>query len=461
MNAKHNPTRSELDILIADDSPTQIAKLAFILEQNGYQIEQAKDGQEVLDLLGDYQPALVISDIVMPRLNGYELCRRIKANHATQQIPVILLTSLSDNTDVLEGLACGADSFLTKPYTAEYLLKHVKNILTNGSAPSETHAEIQLDIGDAGERKFISVDPQRLLSLLLSTYEAAMSRNAELIQTQSALNSLNSQLEDLVQQRTAALSSEITQRKQAEEILARKVEELSHLNTRLERHNRDLQEFAHVAAHDLQEPLRKVRAFGERLANKYTQVLDAKGQYYLARMQAASHRMQNMVNDLLAFSQISAYGKTFTEVDLRKILTKVLSELEEQIEQENARVEIGELPVIQADAAQIAQLMRNLVDNALKFRHKERNPFIKIRGKLVNDVCQVKVEDNGIGFEIQYLDRIFKPFQRLHYQEDYAGSGMGLALCRRIVERHNGTITATSTLSAGSTFIVNLPLKQN
>ncbi len=247
---------------------------------------------------------------------------------------------------------------------------------------------------------------------------------------------------------------EITERKQSEQALQA-------YTAKLEQSNRDLQEFAYVASHDLQEPLRKVQSFSDRLATRYEAAFDETGRDYLKRMHDASQRMQILITDLLGFSRVSTLAKPFTKVDLNALAREVLSDLESRIERAQGRVEVGELPTIQADASQMYQLLQNLIGNALKFHHKERHPLIRISAKIEKDTCVISVKDNGIGFDIQYLDRIFKPFQRLHNREEYEGSGMGLAICRRIVERHGGSITANSAPGKGTTFLVTLPIHQS
>ena len=229
---------------------------------------------------------------------------------------------------------------------------------------------------------------------------------------------------------------------------------------RLEQSNRDLQEFAYIASHDLQEPLRKVLAFGDRLASKYGDLLDDTGRDYLKRMRDASQRMQTLINDLLSFSRVSTRAQPFTEVDLNSIAQEVVSDLEHQIDRTNGYVIIDKLPVIEADPTQMHQLFQNLITNALKFHQDSKPPTIQVSSQTLDSKCQIQVKDNGIGFEIQYLDRIFKPFQRLHSRQEFEGSGMGLAICRRIVERHSGEITAISAPGEGSTFIVTLPIYQ-
>jgi light-regulated signal transduction histidine kinase (bacteriophytochrome) len=244
----------------------------------------------------------------------------------------------------------------------------------------------------------------------------------------------------------------------------------------LERSNRDLQEFAYVASHDLQEPLRKILAFGDRLTTHYKAALDETGQDYLARMLDASRRMQILINDLLTYSRVATQAQPFVRVDLARVAADVVADLEHRIEQAKGRVEIGPLPTIDADPTQIHQLLQNLVGNALKFHRPDAPPVVKVyaheggergarngeRQEATLDASRftLHVEDNGIGFDPKYTDRIFKPFQRLHSRNDYEGAGMGLAICRRIVERHDGIITAVSAPGQGATFIVTLPLRQ-
>ncbi len=229
---------------------------------------------------------------------------------------------------------------------------------------------------------------------------------------------------------------------------------------KLEQSNRDLQEFAYIASHDLQEPLRKVLAFGDRLANKYGEVLDETGRDYLKRMRDASKRMQTLINDLLTFSRVSTRAQPFTEVDMNSLIQDVVSDLENQIDRTGGKVETSDLPIIEADPTQMHQLLQNLINNGLKFHQEDIPPLVQVSANITGNECLIFVKDNGIGFESQYLDRIFKPFQRLHSRQEYEGSGMGLAICRRIVERHRGEITATSALEEGSTFIVTLPIYQ-
>ncbi len=217
----------------------------------------------------------------------------------------------------------------------------------------------------------------------------------------------------------------------------------------LERSNQELQEFVYAAAHDLQEPLRKVQAFGDRLMGRYSDALDERGIDYLSRMRDASGRMQTLINDLLTYSRVTTKAKPFMEVDLNEVAQEVVSDLEIRLEETNGRVEIGQLPTIEADRTQIRQLLQNLMGNALKFGRLEEPPVVTISGRIVHaaassddpqprELCEIVVEDNGIGFEDAYKEQIFAIFNRLHGRTEYEGTGLGLAVCRKIVQRHGG-----------------------
>lgn len=227
----------------------------------------------------------------------------------------------------------------------------------------------------------------------------------------------------------------------------------------LERSNRELQEFAYVASHDLQEPLRKIQTFGDRMQQKYQASLDEKGLIYLDRIQVAASRMQALIVDLLSFSRVRTHIQPFQSVDLHQIVAHVLQDLEVAITEIEADIEVSALPIIEADALQMHQLFQNLIGNALKFHHADVQPRVKISGQTIGKDCQILIVDNGIGFEEKYAERIFNVFERLHGRDEYAGTGVGLAICRRIVERHGGLIRVQSQVGEGSTFIITLPLQ--
>lgn len=244
---------------------------------------------------------------------------------------------------------------------------------------------------------------------------------------------------------------DITERKRAERTLQRQAEELTRSNTELE-------QFAYIASHDLQEPLRKILTFGDRLNRKYAGALGADGLDYLARMGNAAARMQNLIHDLLSLSRVASHTRPFAAVDLAEVARTVVSDLEARIEELGGRVDVAPLPAIFADRMQMAQLLQNLIGNALKFHKPGETPVVTVHSELggLADI-RIVVEDNGIGFDEKYLDKIFQVFQRLHGRSEYEGTGIGLAICRKIAERHGGGLTARSTPGTGAKFIFTLP----
>ncbi len=229
----------------------------------------------------------------------------------------------------------------------------------------------------------------------------------------------------------------------------------------LERSNAALDEFASVASHDLQEPLRKIMSFGERLTLYAGPSLDANALQQLQRMTGAAQRMRTLIGDLLSYSQVSTRPQRFVPIDLAGIAREVVADLEETINESGGHVEIEDLPVIEADALQMRLLLQNLLGNAFKYRRPDTPPAIRLSSTSpTGPRCTIAVTDNGIGFNPQYAEKIFKMFERLHTREQYEGTGIGLAICRKIVERHGGSIAAISNAGHGATFTVTLPVKQ-
>lgn len=247
------------------------------------------------------------------------------------------------------------------------------------------------------------------------------------------------------------------------EIRARRLaqEQLERVAAQLEASNRELQQFASVASHDLQEPLRKIVVFGDRLRAKFGDQLGEQGNDYIARMMNAAGRMQTLIDDLLEFSRVVTRARPFVAVDLAEVAREVLGDLEVAIEAKGAVVDVGAMPTLQADPTQLRQVLQNLISNAMKFQGDGAVPHVTIRAE--ETTCcgapgwSLSVRDNGIGFEQQHADRIFAPFQRLHGRSEFSGSGIGLAIVRRIVERHGGTIKAESSPGQGACFTIVLP----
>jgi light-regulated signal transduction histidine kinase (bacteriophytochrome) len=236
---------------------------------------------------------------------------------------------------------------------------------------------------------------------------------------------------------------------------------LKQFSAELQRSNRELEEFALIASHDLQEPLRKLRSFGELLREEYGEALGGEGAEYLSEIVDASTRMQELVRSLLTLSRVGRKGLPFEEVDLNRALQAVLSDLEMRIKEAGGKIESGELPKVDADPVQMRQLFQNLIANSLKFRREDEPPVIRIEPngfKAGDEEICIHVLDNGIGFEQEHAEKVFAPFQRLHGRAKYEGTGMGLAICRKIVERHGGSISAQSEPGHGTTFTIRMPV---
>lgn len=267
------------------------------------------------------------------------------------------------------------------------------------------------------------------------------------VRTERTLRRNRDELDNRVQARTKELL-------EANASLRQSIEELG-------RSNRELEEFAYVASHDLQEPLRKLRVFSGLLLTQEAPNLSSDGRHYLSRLHEAAERMAALINDLLTYSRVRSRHEPFTTVDLTLTLREVIDDLEEALVASSAHVETDTLPVVEADSAQMRQLFQQLIGNAIKFRRPDVPCAIRVCAETVDldgDLYhRIYVRDNGIGFEPRYADRIFKPFQRLHAQTEYPGTGIGLAVCRRIAERHKAVLTAESTPGEGTTFCLTLP----
>lgn len=298
------------------------------------------------------------------------------------------------------------------------------------------------------------------------TFYTPMYRFAALVKLLTAIVSLGTAaaLIPIMPQALALRSPQALQREIDERL--RVEEQLRALAQELQRSNQELQEFAAVASHDLQEPLRKIQAFGDRIANRFDPVLDAEGKDYLGRMMNAAGRMRQLIDDLLSFSRVSTMGQPFRETSLARVVGEVLGDLEARIAETGGQVEVGSLPTIQADPTQMRQLLQNLIGNGLKFHRPGSPPRIFVRGEIRRDeggeaICELIVADEGIGFEPRYAERILNLFQRLHGRNEYEGTGMGLAICRKIVERHGGTIVPLGEPGRGATFVVSLPVTRD
>jgi signal transduction histidine kinase len=431
-----------LQILIVDDLPTNLAVLSQTLKATGFRVTVATDGEGAIEQAAYSPPALILLDIMLPQIDGFETCRRLKSNPRTAQIPIIFMTALDDSMDKLKGFSLGAVDYITKPFQHEEVLARV-----------QTHLQI---------KQLSQVLEQQNLELLeevkaRSAAEAALRQtNQELQQeiqerivAEEALKQYRNDLEALVESRTAQLS-------QVNHQLQMTLTQLSQQTADLTRSNAELEQMAYIASHDLQEPLRMVASYTQLLARRYSQQLDAKADKYIHYIVDGAERMQTLIGDLLNYSRIDCRGKELHPISCQEMLQQALLNLQMAIEENQAQIDYGDLPEVVADPIQMVQVFQNLIGNAIKYR-SEAPPHIKIAVVPLEQTWYFTVRDNGIGIDPNQTDRIFFIFQRLHHREAYSGSGIGLAICKKIIEGHGGTIGVKSTLGEGACFWFTLP----
>lgn len=455
-------TRGRLEVLIAEDSPTQAAHLKHILEGQGFRVVATRNGKEALEALRHRRPTLVITDIVMPEMDGYELCRQIRADEGLADLPLILLTELSDPGDVFKGLECGADNFIPKPYDPGNLVARIEYLLANVHLGSREKVQTSMEVFLAGRKHVITSDRAQILNLLLSTYEAAVKKTRELAEARDELTKLNHQLEGKVLQRTATLAAEIGQRKQAEAEV-RKLNEKLELRVRertveLEAANRELEAFSYSVSHDLRSPLRAVSAFSKELRKEFSPHLPSEAQELLSRVISNAQRMTQLIDDLLRFSRLNRQPLSKQPVAILPIVQHLLEELRSE-HKRPLEVRLGDLPDCIGDRSLLTQVFANLLSNAFKFtRHKEK-AVIEVGYTNQQGEGAYFVRDNGAGFDMQYAEKLFGVFQRLHGQEEFEGTGVGLSIVHRIIQRHGGRIWAQAEPDKGATFFFTLPAK--
>ena len=405
-------------ILLVDDREDNLMSMEAILAPDGYAFVKASSGSQALKiLLNEIDFALILMDVKMPNLNGFETAALIYEREKLKHIPIIFITANNyGEENIFKGYRMGAVDYIYKPINSELLRAKV--------------------------------------GVLVDLYR----KNHRLIEQEKRLTVINHNLE-----------MEVTERKASEERIKELNRQLLENIALLESANRDLDRFAFMASHDLQEPLRKIRTFSDLLFVKYQPVLDGPAINYINRIQSAAVRMQTLISDILAFSRINNEKDTFVNYNLNLILQEAMDELDATIQDKKATVEIESLPTIDVNPGLMRPLFENLLSNALKYSKKEEAPVIKIYSEIITATtsnkepvkfCRIYIQDNGIGFDQQYAEQIFDMFRRLHVHSEFEGTGIGLTLCKKIVEKHNGYISVQSKLNQGSTFIISLPVHQ-
>ena len=436
-------------LLIVEDSPTQALKLRRFLQSEGFSVTVAKDGVEGLEMVKNLRPRLVLSDVSMPRMDGFELCRIIKNNPALKGIPVILLTALTNPEEILEGLSAGADNYLTKPWEETTLLEHLRNVLAVHN--SQDACEDALEIRFADRSYSITSSRRQVLDLLMATYQKAVKQNKELMDNHLELKMLNSRLVD----QTARL--EITnQTLQAEVVERKKIEQKQASTLRdLQGANQELNDFAYIVAHDLKAPFRAIGSLTSWLLSDFLGQLDTDGQELVKLLHSRAERLNGLIDALLHYVRVTRVDETLQEVDLHSLVQGVIRALEPP-EAMEISLETP-LPRIRFEPKRAEQLFHSLLDNAIRYMDKSIGI---VRISLVSedaDWWQFSVADNGPGIDALYFDKIFGVFQTLQARDQMESAGMGLALARKIVNKFGGSIWVTSQVGTGSVFYFTLP----
>lgn len=386
----------------------------------------------------------------------YNVLRRGEPNMISTISDEMLRNTVQDEEHYRLITSLGLRSYASVPLKARGQTLGAMSIVSAESGRIYDEGDLPLLL-ELGRICGLAVDNARL-------YKASRSELRERRKAERKLRDLNETLESRVAEKTEdlekvneSLTMEVRERRRAE----RRLEDA---NRQLTLRNRELQEFAYAASHDLQEPLRKIRSFADLMQSDLEAQLPQIGREYLDRIDHAADRMMQLIRDLLEYSRVQTDQRESESVDLNRILEEVLLDLEVSVRDTAAEIEADAMPTIEADASQMRQLFQNLISNALKFRRPDVPPRIRITadriGTADEEIWSISVADNGIGFETENLDRIFTPFQRLHSRAKYAGTGIGLAICRRIVERHGGSIRAESNSEQGATFTFTLPSHQ-
>ena len=413
--------RSEAKILVVDDRADNLISIEAILEKDNYTIVKANSGKAALKvLLTDHDFSLILMDVQMPELNGYETATIIYERDKLKNIPIVFITANNYDEDFMfKGYRMGGVDYIYKPINSE------------------------------------------LLRAKVAVFVELYSKNQQLMLQEKKLLAANE-----------FLQKEIEERKASEERVKLLNEQLVANNESLKQMNEELDQFAYMASHDLQEPLRKIQVFSDKILRNNN--FDPDSEKYFGKIINSSRRMQKLINNLLDFSRHTVSTNDFKKTSLNELVKNVVTEMEVEIEKSNATINYEDLPVVSAVPGLMQQLFYNLFSNAIKFRKPSVDLVIDVKAEKMNpvdlskfykygrgrDYYKITVQDNGIGFDDKYAEDIFRVFKRLHSYQEFEGTGVGLSICKKIVEKHNGFIRAESKIDSGSTFIIGLPEMQ-
>ena len=407
-------------ILIVDDTRANIIALKKILQLHNLPVDTAESGEEALKKILKTNYSLIIMDVQMPGMDGYEVVEILMGSNRTKDIPVIFLSAVNiQKKFISRGYESGGVDYITKPADPDLLILKVKTFLKLSEQKNEL---------------------KQMRDILAAEVEIRKKAQQELARH-------NELLEEKIAERTAELTAK---------------------NEELEFRNHELQQFTWVVSHDLKEPVRKITLFNKIIQERYL-IDDEKAMHYCERTILASQRMMKLIDDLINYARLSS-NTEFRQTNLDEVVNEVVSDFDFLIEESNAKIHIGPLPRIRAIESQVRQLFQNLIGNSLKFIRPGTLPQIEVKSELVESrdfdaaaspngkFCRITVSDNGIGFEQKYVEKVFVIFQSLNDKKSYEGTGIGLAIAKKIIEMHNGIITAYSKVGEGTRFVLVLPV---
>ena len=421
VKSKKNKQQTDINILVVDDREDNLLSIEAILENDNYNIVKANSGRAALKVLLNQQDfSLILMDVQMPDMNGLETATIIYDRDKLKAIPIIFITAYSNEDEyIFKGYQMGGVDYIYKP-----------------------------------------VNPE-LLRAKVAVFVELYRKNQQLVVHEKKLIATNK-----------SLQKKIHDRKISEEKIKLLNEQLTVSNRHLKSVNEELDRFAYVASHDLQEPLRKIMVFSDLIISGKNDHNEVKK--YLSKIITSSKRMQLLINNLLQFSRQPVNAADFINADINEVVKEAIVELELEIEKNQAKIVIGSLPTLPAVPALMQQLFYNLISNAIKFKRKNNIPVVNISSekipasdltasnKYIENVSyyRISVSDNGIGFDEKYAADIFLVFKRLHSYDEFEGTGVGLSICKKIIDKHNGFITAHNNVGEGATFVIELPEKQ-
>ncbi|MEG4287387.1 ATP-binding protein [Microcoleus sp. C2C3] len=414
------------NILVVDDTAENLRLLSTMLTQSGYTPRCVINGKMALRACNSNPPDLILLDIMMPEMNGYEVCQHLKLEAKTREIPVIFISAKDEVFDKVNAFAVGGVDYISKPFQFEEVLARIESHLSLRNLQKqlkEQNVLLQEEITSRLAVEKILQEKNKILQQEISTRRA---------------------VEKALQEQNLVLQQEISNRQRAESALLKSNQELA-------RSNAELEQFAYVASHDLQAPLATIASYAQLLEKRYKDQLDSKASKFIDNIVHGCTRMQTLIDDLLEYSRVGRSRKPFQLTDCNHAVEQALANLQGAIRETQAVVTYSELPAVMGDISQLVQLFQNLVGNSIKYRH-DAPPVVHITACKQEKDWLFSVSDNGIGIATQHRARIFQIFQRLHTQKEYSGTGIGLAICQKIVERHGGYIWVESKPGQGSTF---------